>query len=158
MTEVSPFVLRPMTVADIEEIVPLEAELFADDPPWSAEQFASELAGVPDSRWYVVAVHDGGAIAGYAGLMAGIDSADIQTVAVAPAFHRQGLGTVLVDALLEEARRRRVADVLLEVRADNDAAIQLYRAHGFEQIARRRGYYGTGRVDGLVLRRRLSSE
>lgn len=152
------FRLRPMEPADIDMIVPAEQELFAGDPPWTAEQFRDELAGVPETRWYVVAETEHGEIAGYAGLMAGVDTADIQTVAVLPAYRRQGLGRSLLDALIDEARRRRVADLLLEVRADNEAALDLYHKYGFEQIARRRGYYGNGRHDGLVLRLRMSQE
>lgn len=150
------FRFRPMQRADIATLVSVEQELFPSDPPWSAEQFRDELDGVPETRWYVVAETLEGELAGYAGLMAGIDTADIQTIAVLPAYRRQGLGRSLLDALIAEARRRRVADILLEVRADNEAARALYHARGFEQIARRRGYYGNGRHDGLVLRRRLT--
>ncbi len=149
------FRLRPMAPADVDAILPAEKELFAADPPWTAAQFHAELEGVPETRWYVVAETDSGEIAGYAGLMAGVDTVDIQTLAVLPRFQRQGLGRSLLSALIVEALRRRVADVLLEVRADNEPALELYRKHGFEQIARRRGYYGNGRYDGLVLRRRM---
>jgi ribosomal-protein-alanine N-acetyltransferase len=62
---------------------------------------------------------------------------------------------MLLDALIDEARRRRATEMLLEVRADNQPALALYQRHGFERIARRRGYFGAGRIDGLVLRRWL---
>lgn len=150
------FRFRAMEPADLDTIMPAEHELFPGDPPWTAEQFRSELDGVPETRWYVVAESEDGELAGYAGLMAGIDTADVQTLAVLPGYRRQGLGGALLEALIAEARRRRVADVLLEVRADNEAALELYRRYGFEQIARRRGYYGNGRFDGLVLRLRLT--
>lgn len=142
---------------DIEAVVPLEAELFATDPPWTAEQFRSELAGVPDTRWYVVAepVGQTGQLAGYAGLLVIDDTADVQTLAVAPEHQRRGLGTTLLEAMIVEAAARGARDLLLEVRADNAAALALYGRHGFARIARRRGYYRAGRVDGLVLRRRL---
>lgn len=149
------FQYRKMEQADIDTVVPAEQELFAGDPPWTAEQFRSELDAVPDTRWYVIAETEDGELAGYAGLMAGVDTADIQTLAVLPAYRRQGVGRSLLHALIGEAARRRVADLLLEVRADNEPAIALYRAMGFEQIALRRGYYGNGECDGLVLRRRI---
>lgn len=147
--------LRPMLESDIERIVPIETELFAGDPPWSADQFRSELEGVPATRWYTVAEDESGQLAGYAGLREVDGTADIQTIAVVPVHQRRGLGTTLLDALIDEARRRRARDVLLDVRADNDPAISFYKRHGFERIARRRGYYAAGRIDGLVLRRRL---
>lgn len=147
--------LRSMLESDVEQIVPIEAELFAGDPPWSAEEFRSELAGVPETRWYTVAEDESGELAGYAGLRVVDGTADIQTVAVAPAHQRRGLGTVLLGALIDEARRRRATEMLLEVRVDNEPALALYRRHGFERIARRRGYFGAGHIDGLVLRRWL---
>ena len=144
--------LRPMRTADVEGLVPLAEELFARDPPWTVGHFESELAGVPKTRWYVVAELDG-KLAGYAGLMISGDTADIQTLAVASAYQRRGIGTVLLDALISEAHRRWAGSLLLEVRADNDAAMALYGRHGFERISRRRGYYNAGRTDALVLRR-----
>lgn len=151
--------LRPMRWWDIEHMLPLETELFAADPPWTAEQFWSELAGVPDTRWYVVAEPaDGrpGAVAGYAGLLFAGDTADLQTLAVAPEHQRRGLGGTLLDAAIDEARSRAAREVLLDVRADNTPALALYTKHGFRRIARRRGYYDGGRIDGLVLRLRTS--
>jgi [ribosomal protein S18]-alanine N-acetyltransferase len=140
---------------DVEAVMSLEKELFAGDPPWSAEQFHSELAHVPATRWYVVA-EDAAEVVGYAGLLVNADTADVQTLAVAPGRQRQGLGSAVLAALIEEAQRRGVREVLLEVRADNAPALRLYARHGFEEITRRRGYYRAGRTDGLVLRRRLS--
>jgi ribosomal-protein-alanine N-acetyltransferase len=136
-------------------VLPLEQELFAGDPAWSAEQFHSELAHVPVTRWYVVAA-DAAEVIGYAGLLVSADTADVQTIAVAPGRQRQGIGSALLAALIEEAQRRGLREVLLEVRTDNAPALRLYVRHGFEQIARRGGYYRAGRTDGLVLRRRLS--
>lgn len=155
--------LREMRWGDVEAVAELEQELFAGDPPWSAEQFWSELAGVPDSRWYVVAVSAGDgpetdpAIVGYAGLLgpaiAG-EPADVMTIAVASGGQRRGTGTVLMEAMIAEARRRDAGDLLLEVRTDNDAARAFYERHGFERLAIRRNYYG-GNRDGIVMRRRL---
>jgi ribosomal protein S18 acetylase RimI-like enzyme len=59
---------------------------------------------------------------------------------------------VLLDALLAEAERRGCTEVLLEVRADNAAAIGLYAARGFVTISTRRRYYADG-ADALILRR-----
>jgi [ribosomal protein S18]-alanine N-acetyltransferase len=149
--------LRPMRSNDVDALVTLAQVLFTGDPPWSAAHFESELAGVPETRWYVIAeVH--GDVAGYAGLVSAADTADVQTLAVAPAYQRRGIGTTLLAAVIDEATRRRVGALLLEVRADNDPALALYRRHGFEQVSRRRGYYDGGKVDALVLRRVLPAD
>jgi ribosomal-protein-alanine N-acetyltransferase len=133
----------------------IEAEVFPD--PWPVEAFWSELAHVPATRHYLVAEADG-AVVGYAGLVCTGAQADVQTLAVAADQRGLGLGGELLRALLAEARRRGATEVLLEVRAENDAAQQLYARHGFERIGVRRGYYRPGGTDALVLRRRLGSD
>ncbi len=59
--------------------------------------------------------------------------------------------------LLAEARRRGASEVLLEVRADNPGAQQLYRSLGFERIATRPHYYQPDDVDALIMRLELSA-
>jgi [ribosomal protein S18]-alanine N-acetyltransferase len=146
-------VLRRMELTDLPAVLALEPLVFPVDT-WSEQTFRDELASVPDSRWYLVAERDG-VLVGYAGLMFGPDQADILTLGVAPEHRDSGVGRALLDALVLEAAGRRCADLLLEVRADNEAALRLYGSAGFTQIARRRGYYAQGTVDALVLRRRL---
>jgi ribosomal-protein-alanine N-acetyltransferase len=142
--------IRPMHWSDIPVAAAFERDLFPHDA-WTPEQFWSELAGVPATRWYVVAA-DGSEVVGYAGLYAIADSdADVQTVAVRSDRQGSGLGSRLVEELLAEAERRSCHRVFLEVAADNLRAQELYARHGFERISRRRNYYGQG-VDGIVMR------
>jgi ribosomal-protein-alanine N-acetyltransferase len=145
-------VLRPMRWWDIEALLPLEQDLFTEQP-WSAAGFWSELAGVSETRWYVLA-EDGEGPSGYAGIFVTQHEADVQTVAVRRDRQGQGLGDRLVTALLDEARRRDVSRALLEVRDDNVAAQKLYARHGFRSMGRRRGYYGPG-LDAVVMERHL---
>jgi ribosomal-protein-alanine N-acetyltransferase len=143
---------------DVERVMRLERELFGDTA-WTPESFWSELA-YPVSRYYRVAegwAEDRGAPAellGYAGLMVSGAQADVQTVAVATAAQGRGIGRLLLRDLVAEAGRRGATSLLLEVRADNDAAVALYRGYGFEQIGVRRRYYQPGDVDALVMRLR----
>lgn len=145
--------VRPMRWWDIEPALDLERRLFSDDA-WTAGMFWSELAGVPATRHYLVA-DDKGRIVGYAGLAATRHEADVQTVAVDPDRQGEGLGRLLLDALLAEAHHRGCADVFLEVRADNERALSLYERARFEQVGRRRGYYQPGGVDAVVMRLRM---
>jgi [ribosomal protein S18]-alanine N-acetyltransferase len=142
--------IRRMRWWDLDAVLPLEAALFPGDP-WSEGVFWSELAGWPATRHYVVAERDD-AIVGYAGLAVTGD-ADVQTLAVAQKEQGRGTGRRLLDDLLAEAGRRHAPAVLLEVREDNAPARALYASAGFVEIARRRGYYDAGRVDGVVMRR-----
>lgn len=149
--------LVPMRWWHIEQAAALEVQLFGD-AAWSAETFWSELAR-PETRCYTVALDDRAEeraedqrVSGYAGLMVVGTQADVQTVAVAPSAGGRGLGGRLLRRMLDQARDAGARTVMLEVRADNDRALNLYERNGFERIARRSGYYGPGR-DALILRR-----
>ena len=144
--------LRPMTAADIPAVHALEVRLFPVDA-WPLQMFIDELSQT-DTRHYLVAEADGG-IVGYAGLMCIEPIADVQTIAVVPEQEGRGIGSALLTRLIAESRRRRAADVLLEVRADNPRAQQLYRRFGFEQIHIRPRYYRDG-VDALIMRLTLT--
>ncbi|MGQ0631045.1 MAG: ribosomal protein S18-alanine N-acetyltransferase [Sporichthyaceae bacterium] len=150
--------LRAARWWDIEAMAAMDAELFVSDA-WSAELFWSELAGVPQSRWYRVAMDTSAAgehILGYVGLAVSEGTADVQTIAVSAAAQGRGLGGVLLDALIIEAGARGCSEILLEVRADNAAARALYARREFAEIAVRRRYYADG-CDALILRRKLEN-
>lgn len=142
-------VLRPMRWWDVEPVMALERELFGDEA-WSPAMFWSELAQ-HETRHYLVACDDAGAIVGYAGLCVYPAESYVQTMAVAEAAQGAGIGTGLLAALLDEVLRRGRDTVLLEVRADNDRAQSLYRRFGFLPVGVRRGYYQPSGVDAVVM-------
>ena len=145
--------LRDVHWTDIEQLARLERELFADDA-WSQQTWWAELAGRP-RRDYVAEV-EGAEVLGYAGLDHGGDVADVMTIAVAPSARGRGLGRRLLDELETRARAGRAASVMLEVRADNAAAIGLYDRAGYTVVSTRRRYYQPGDIDALVMRKILS--
>jgi ribosomal-protein-alanine N-acetyltransferase len=144
--------LREMTVADLSAVMVLEDELFAPDT-WTRAMYRDELSQ-RDTRHYLVAedAEDSRAIVGYAGLIAYDDEAHVATIGVARGRQGEGIGSLLLDALLAEADRRSPV-VLLEVRAENEVAVGLYRRRGFAEIGRRRGYYQPSGADAVVMKR-----
>lgn len=148
--------LRAVEWTDLDTLAALELELFADDA-WSVESWWSELAERP-RRDYVVAVDEAGGILGYAGLDLAGDVADVMTIATAPSAQGRGIGRLLLGELIARAVRHGADAVLLEVRADNTRALDLYERNGFEVLSTRRRYYQPGDVDALVLRRLIKGE
>jgi [ribosomal protein S18]-alanine N-acetyltransferase len=133
----------------IEEILRIEADLFGVEQ-WSAAMFWNELA---NGHYYLAALDDTGAVAGYAGLAVQPQAeAWVQNIAVRRDSQRSGVGRALLEALLAEAARRSVRTVLLEVAVDNAPAQKLYAAYGFEPVGVRRGYYQPSNTDALVMR------
>jgi [ribosomal protein S18]-alanine N-acetyltransferase len=142
--------LSPMRWWHIDEILPIEADLFGAEL-WSAPMFWSELA---NGHYYVVALDDGGHVAGYGGLAtAPPDEAWIQNIAVRRDRQRLGIGRTVLEALLAEAREQGVRSVLLEVAVDNGPAQRLYDEYGFVGVGVRKGYYQPSNTDALVMRR-----
>jgi ribosomal-protein-alanine N-acetyltransferase len=158
MSAATTAVVRPMRWWDIEAVMPIEHELFGDEA-WTETMLWSELAE-RSNRWYVVVDGDrDGELAAYAGLCVfTTHEAYVQTLAVAERHQRRGLGTVLLRSLVEEATRRGCRQLDLEVRADNEAAQQLYVRHGFQAIGRRRAYYQPSGIDAIVMRKPLPDQ
>lgn len=152
----STVVLRQLEWTDLETLAALEVELFADDA-WTVESWWSELAERP-RRDYVVAVDEAGGIRGYAGLDLAGDVADVMTIATVPSAQGRGIGRLLLDELVARAARHGAQALLLEVRADNERARDLYERNGFEVLSTRRRYYQPGDVDALVMRRLIKGE
>jgi ribosomal-protein-alanine N-acetyltransferase len=147
----------PMTRAHVVEVMRYEHDMFGAES-WSADAYREELADTRH-RFYVAAVDDAGALVGWAGIRMLDKEAEILTVGVIPSARRDGLGTRLLTTLLDEARRRGVEDVFLDVRMDNLQAQRVYEREGFAALGTRRGYYDNGRTDSLTMvRRGLSSE
>ncbi len=134
----------------LPQVLGIERQVFGGDH-WTERTFWSELGQV-STRHYLVAL-DGDAVRGYAGLCDYPDEAFVQTLGVDPSAQGQGLGARLLQALLDEAGRRRQAVVSLEVRADNAPAIRLYERFGFRRTGVRRGYYQPSGTDALVMTR-----
>jgi ribosomal-protein-alanine N-acetyltransferase len=133
----------------IADVLPIEEDLFGVEK-WSAAMFWNELA---QRHHYLVAL-DGERVAGYAGLaVIHTDEAWVQNIAVRRDHQRRGAGRLLLEALLAEAARRGVTQVLLEVAVDNAAAQRLYATYDFEPVGIRRGYYQPSNTDALVMMR-----
>ncbi|MFG6193218.1 ribosomal protein S18-alanine N-acetyltransferase [Nonomuraea sp. JJY05] len=141
-----------MTEADLPAVMSIERTTFPLDA-WSEGMMRGELADMPRSRHYVVALVDD-EIIGYAGLAAAVDQADVQTIAVLEKHQGTGVGGALLTELLAEAGRRGAREIFLEVRADNPRAQAVYRHYGFEEIGTRRRYYDDG-TDAIMMRRNL---
>ncbi|MDQ4039024.1 MAG: ribosomal protein S18-alanine N-acetyltransferase [Actinomycetota bacterium] len=148
-TPTAPARLRPLRVADLPTVMLIEEELFAPDS-WTEAMLRDELRRT-GSRYYLAAEVEG-EIAGYAGFVDYGDEGHIATLGVRKAFQGNGIGALLLDALLAEADRR-VRRVLLEVRADSAIPQHLYRSRGFTEIGRRANYYPLSGADAVVMAR-----
>jgi ribosomal-protein-alanine N-acetyltransferase len=148
--------IGPLLPREASRCAAIESLLFAGDSPWPAGAFRAEIS-TPHNHYF--AVRDGDELVGYAGISvlgpAGDHECEIHTIAVAPDHQGHGHGRELLAALLDIADKRR-APVFLEVRTDNETAINLYRRNGFEIVGTRKGYYQPSGADAYTMRREQS--
>jgi len=146
---------RQPIALDIPVLATYEKELFPYSP-WSTAQFKEEFAGIPTTRFMSVA-EDGNTIVGYCGVFVpapGIE-ADILTVAVLPAYRRQGIAKEFIRQIEAYAVERQASAMMLEVELSNESAIKLYESLGYMKISVRMDYYGPGK-DAHVMRKEIS--
>lgn len=80
-----------------------------------------------------------------------LEEAHITILAVHPDYQHQGLGQLLLYALLRDATRHQLEWATLEVKPSNQAALSLYHKFGFTLAGRRRRYYKDTGEDALIL-------
>ena len=96
-----------------------------------------------------------GSVAGFVVARLIVPEAELESIAVAGEFQRRGVARELFAALAEALGRSGVGEIMLEVRAGNEAALRFYRSMGFVEEGRRRGYYADPVEDAVLMRWRL---
>lgn len=140
------FQLVPMNHTHLAAVAQIERSCFS--APWSEKMLAEALCS--EHTRYTVALGDEGKVLGYVGLQTVLDEGYILNVAVAPAYRRRGVADALLDALCRSGKEK-LSFLTLEVRASNEAAIALYRRHGFVPMGRRRDYYDHPTEDAILM-------
>jgi len=142
--------IRRMAVGDLREVAGLEESCFSE--PWSYHLLASGIHS-PYDVYYVF--EQAGAIIGYANLRLLAGEAEIQRIAVRPAYQRFGAGRKLMDVMVTCAMKSGAAVIRLEVRKSNTAARRLYESYDFVTEAIRKEYYHNPTEDALMMCRPL---
>jgi ribosomal-protein-alanine N-acetyltransferase len=144
--------VRDLTSEDLGWVADQEKAIFGTSA-WSPELIASDFAsGFRRYRGLYIE----GALAGYA--VYGFDGDAFHLMNLAVAFDARGEGHshLLMEDFLAEARGLGVDEAWLEVAVTNDAALALYRSHGFEDVRVRSRYYQPEGIDALVMRLRVT--
>ncbi len=129
--------VEPARASDADTIARLHAEGFYRG--WTREEFAAYITG--EGTPVHVACDSKRRIAGFAMLRHLGDDVELITIAVDRKWRKKGVGLMLMRALFEATRMSPAKRMLLEVAADNTAALKLYGKLGFEKVGERKGYY-----------------
>lgn len=144
--------IRPWTDALAASRAPLLELVEACFPgtwsPSSIEVSLGEGAESPSRAW--VALGSDSSVHGFLFARRILDGVEIDLIGVAAAHRRSGCGGRMLARLIEAERRGGAARVQLEIRRSNEAARQLYAAHGFVVAGERSRYYPGGE-DALLM-------
>ncbi len=138
--------IRRATLEDMEVLLELE-QLFPGDKI-KKSSFRHFLTRAKADVWLA---EENGIVLGDAVVLyhQGSQSARLYSVVVSPKVRGKGVGAKLLVRCEKAAKKRGCITLRLEVREDNDAAINLYRTRGYDLIGRIDGYYEDG---GTALR------
>uniref|UniRef100_A0A7C1P179 GNAT family N-acetyltransferase n=1 Tax=Thermofilum pendens TaxID=2269 RepID=A0A7C1P179_THEPE len=78
----------------------------------------------------------------------------VHSIAVDPAFRRQGVGRALMEETFRRLRSLGISEVKLDVSVNNEVGLRFWRSLGFEPIGVKKRYYADG-SDALVMRMKL---
>jgi len=160
------FVVEPMVLADVDQIMQIERVSFS--APWSARAYRYEISENPHSTMRVVRPKPrwqsslGSALQrllgqvpapalGYAGAWHLVDEMHVSTIAVHPDWRRRGLGELLLVSLLERGLELEARRATLEVRVSNVGALTLYRKYGFGILSVQKAYYSDNNEDAYIM-------
>lgn len=128
--------IETMTAAHLDGVCRLEQMCFAH--PWSRQSLEAELKN-DHSLFY--AATENGAVLGYIGMSYVLDEGYIYNVAVDEAARNKGVGSALIQTLVNHCKRESFAFLTLEVRESNAEARSLYGKFGFVKVGERKNYY-----------------
>jgi len=133
------------------ELARLHAGLF--EKPWDTDSFL-RLLEHPGAAAFVARIGTPPQTVGFVLSLLAADEAEILTLGVRKDSQRHGIARRLLEALARAAKKAEARRLFLEVGQSNAAALALYKALGFQEVGRRKGYYehaGAPAEDALVL-------
>jgi ribosomal-protein-alanine N-acetyltransferase len=154
-----PFLIEPMQLADINEVIAVEQASYT--LTWPKRAYDYELQKNELANYFVLRIlppqadhppaKSSSPIIGLGGFWLIADAAHITTLAISPTWRRLGLGEWLLITLLEEGQKLGASITTLEVRPSNHAAQSLYQKYRFQAVGRRPRYYSDNGEDALIL-------
>jgi ribosomal-protein-alanine N-acetyltransferase len=140
--------IREAQLSDLPTMLGISQRAFGT--PWSKASFEAEFRK-PYSRTYLY-MRDEQVVA-YLTIWIINDEGEVVSLAVDKGWRNKGFATQLLKYVFDNNAGLKFWH--LEVAQDNDAALSLYRTHGFERMRVIKNYYGGGQ-DAIQMKRERS--
>ena len=134
-----------MEFSDLEKIAPTLSSSFDDF--WNYTTLKSELLNTNSDC--IVCKNENDEIIGFASIWKAVDDVHITDIVVRYDLRQNGIGSLLLEKLIEMANAFNVASITLEVNEKNLPAQKLYLKYNFDVAGKRKNYYGTN--DALIM-------
>lgn len=81
------------------------------------------------------------------------DRFEIANIVVLPEHRNKKVGSKLIENLIKIGQEKKIVNITLEVRCNNECAVKLYKKYAFEKVAIRKNYYNG--IDGILMERKM---
>lgn len=135
------------SIDHIDDIMVIENLSFT--VPWSRQSLIDEITKNKFAIYLSACLNN--VVVGYAGMWNVCGEGHITNIAVHPEFRGSGIGSLLMEGLINEARKEGISRLTLEVRKSNIIAQRLYEKYGFVTCGIRKSYYADNNEDALIM-------
>ncbi len=129
--------IKKMNLDDLEQIKDILISDFDDF--WDYNILKNELTN--ENCYYCVVLNSEDEIVGFAGVQFILDEANITNIVTRKDFRKLGIGSLLLNFLIEISKEKKMSSITLEVNENNIPAKNLYRKYRFNDIGLRKNYY-----------------
>ncbi len=143
-------IIREAELLELDTI--LEIEELSFTVPWTKDSFLSAFAS---DMITVFSAEKNGAAVGFGCVSVLAPDCEILNIAVHPDERGNGIGRLLLNAMLEYAAKNGGEAAFLEVRESNTPARTLYEKNGFIPIGIRRNYYSKPTENAIIMQLNL---
>lgn len=144
--------VRKMVAADLEQVMAIAASL-KDAPHWRRSAYVAALdpVSMPCRIALVAAKNSSNNVIGFAIASLIPPQAELESIAIRLDEQRMGIGSKLIEGLIEELRTAAIREFMLEVRASNIAAVAFYQEQGWRGSGMRPRYYADPEEDAILM-------
>lgn len=139
--------LRRYNKDDIEAIIKLEESLLNTSLGYNI------LQDRLDDDNFLIYVYEDMGICGYISSYFDGRTLEILNFCIKENYQRKGIGSILLQEIINKTKEKGLQNVILEVRSSNEKAINFYNKNGFKIINVRRAYYKN--EDAYVMEKRI---
>lgn len=129
---------KPLSKKNLSDMMEIERQIYP--MPWSAGQMRDSLSAAHCQVWGLY-LGSTSQLVGYGILSLVLDEVELLSLGVSKDFQRQGLGEKLLRFLIDKSADLKAKKMFLEVPANNEGAISLYKKLNFNPIGLRARYY-----------------